>query len=353
MPRFSADSLRAMATSAFEAAGFGADDAALIAKVMVESNLVGHDSHGVRHIPAYVERIRDGLVVAGAKVEVVMDDGALAIVDGGNTLGHVAATRGIELAMAKARSHGIAAVAVRNQEHVGRVGAYPEMAAQAGLVAFTFCNAQGRGIQIAAFGGLDRRIGANPIAAGFPNPDGDPIVLDIATSQVAINKIRQAHDRAKPLPEGAIIDPDGKSSTDPDDFLARGGAALPLGGLAFGHKGFGLAVVVDLLAGVLGGAGTAAFSHETRLNNGTFHIVIDPARFVAADAYAQAVREFARHLHDGPTLPGTDAVMLPGEFEANNRAERSANGIEVDAPVWERITATLADLGVQAPPPLA
>jgi len=353
MPRFSAESLRVMAQSAFEAAGFGAEDAATIASVMVESNLVGHDSHGVRHIPAYVERIRDGLVVAGAKVEVVMDGGALAVLDGGNTLGHVAATRGMELAMERARTHGLAAVAVRNQEHVGRVGAYPEMAARAGLVALTFCNAQGRGIQIAAFGGLDRRIGANPIAAAFPNPDGDPLLLDIATSQVAINKIRQAHDRGKPLPEGAIVDARGRASTDPDDFLARGGAALPLGGLVFGHKGFGLAVIVDLFAGVLGGAGTAAHAHPTRLNNGTFHIVLDPARFVAADAYDEGVRELVRHLHAGPTLPGVAEVLLPGEFEARNRALRQARGIDVDRPVWERITATLAELGVQAPAPLA
>lgn len=353
MPRYDADSLRAMSTAVFAATGFAPEEARLIGRLMVEANLVGHDTHGVRHIPVYVERIREGHIVPGAEVEVVDETPTTAVLDGHRTLGHVAATRGMERAMDKAREARIAAVAVRNQEHVGRVGAYPEMAARAGLVALTFCNAQGRGIQIAPFGGIERRIGANPIAVAFPRPGDDPVLLDISTSAVAINKIRQASDRGVEMPEGAILDPDGRPSRDPADFLERGGAALPLGGLNYGHKGFGLAVIVDLFAGVLGGSGTAINCHETHLDNGTFHIVLDPGAFIESARYGEEVSALAEYLCASRPLPGTGQVMLPGDFEARNRRHRSAHGIEVDAVVWERIAATLAELGVPQPAPLA
>ena len=353
MPRFAAEPLRAMCAATFEAVGFGPDDAAVIARLMVEANLVGHDTHGVRHLPDYVRRVGIGLIVPGAKVTTVRETATTAVLDGGNTLGHVAATRGMALAMEKARAGHIAAVTVRHQEHVGRVGAYPEMAAQAGLVGLTFCNTQGRGVQIAPFGGISRRIGANPIAAAFPNPAGDPILLDISTSQVAVNKVRQARDRDAQLPEGALIDTAGRASTDPDIFLRDGGAVLPLGGLQFGHKGFGLAVIVDLFAGLLGGAGTAMVADAERLDNGTFHIAVDPGAFLAPAAYAETLATYVAYLHASPVADGAPNVRLPGEFEADNRAERNANGISIDAPVWERISATLAELGLQAPAPLA
>ncbi len=352
MPRFAAAALRAMSAATFESVGFSPDDAAVIARLMVEANLVGHDSHGVRHIPVYVERVRSGLIVPDATLTVAQETAATAVLEGGNILGHVAATRGMEMAMEKARDGHIAAVAVRHQEHVGRVGAYPEMAAQAGLVGLTFCNGQGRGVQIAPFGGVSRRMGANPIAAAFPNPGGHPVLLDVSTSQVAVNKVRQARDREALLPEGTLISPSGEPSSDPETFLRDGGAVLPLGGMLFGHKGFGLAVMIDLFAGLLGGSGTAINHHPERLNNGTFHIAIDPRAFIAEAEYADALSRFASYLHDSPVADGDPAVQMPGDFEAANRAERQADGIPVDEAVWERIGATLAELGVATPEPL-
>ena len=353
MARFGADDLRDMCHATFVAAGFASDRARQIAHLVVEANLVGHDSHGVRHIPIYVSRVRDGLIVPEGEPEIVSETPTTAILDGKRTLGHIAAARGLELAIEKARKASIGAVAVRNQEHVGRVGAYPEMAANAGFVGITFCNGQGRGISIAAHGGLEARMGANPFTAAFPNPDGDPILLDISTSALAINKIRQAKDRGVALPEGAIVDAAGEPSTDPDDFLKRGGAALPLGGLLYGHKGFGLAVIVDLFCGLLGGSGTARHHDDVKLNNGTFHIVIDPRAFIDDAAYAAEIRTYTDYLHASTPLPGSDGVRLPGEFERDNRAERSANGIEIEDAVWHNIVATLERLNVPAPEPLA
>ena len=353
MPIFAADDLRTMTEHVFEAAGFPVKKAQLVARLMVEANLVGHDSHGVRHIPIYVSRIRDGLIQADAEPRVVEETATTAVVDGEGTLGHVAATFGLELAIEKARQSRISAVAVHNEEHVGRVGGYPEMAARAGMVGITLCNAQGRGVSIAPFGGTDRRMGANPFTAAFPNPDGDPILLDMSTSAVAINKVRQAKDREAALPEGAILGPDGHPSTDPDDFLKHGGAALPLGGLLYGHKGFGLAVIIDLFCGILGGSGTAMNQHDTRLNNGTFHIVLDPGAFIESQQYADELKAYADYLHASPTLPGNPSVKLPGEFEEQNRKTRAADGISVEEPVWRNIVETLKRLNVPVPAPIA
>ncbi len=352
MPRFSAESLRHMCAQAFEAVGFAPADAEQVGRLMVESNLAGHDSHGVRHIPAYVGRIRDGLVNPKGEITILAETPTTAIIDGGGTLGHVAAARGMALAVEKARATRLAAVAVRNNEHVGRVGGYPEIAAAAGFVGLTFCNAQGRGISIAPHGGSERRIGANPIAAAFPNPDGDPILLDISTSQIAINKVRQARDLGTALPAGAVLDEDGTPTTDPGAFLDRAGVTLPLGGLAFGHKGFGLAVINDLLCGVLGGSGTAVNHQKGFTNNGTFHIVIAPDAFTARETYDAEVRKLANYLRDSRTLPGVEKVKLPGDFEAEHRADRNARGIPVDDTVWENICETLARLNVPAPAPL-
>lgn len=352
MPVFAAEDLRVMTASAFEAAGFSAEKAQLIARLMVESNLVGHDSHGVRHIPVYVSRIRDGLIKPEAEPRVVEESPTTAVVDGGGTLGHVAATFGLELAVEKARQNRIAAVAVRNEEHVGRVGGYPEMAARAGMVGITLCNGQGRGVQIAPFGGIDRRLGANPFTAAFPNPNGDPVLLDISTSAVAVNKVRQAKDRLAALPDGALLDSDGRPSTDPDDFLQGDGAVLPLGGLLYGHKGFGLAVIIDLFCGILGGSGTARHRDDDTLNNGTFHIVIDPRAFVQTQRYADELKAYADYIHASRTLPGDPAVQLPGEFEEQNRKARAENGISVEEPVWQQIVATLERLNVPPPAPI-
>lgn len=352
MPRFSAGSLRRACADAFESVGFARRDAQTVARLMVESNLAGHDSHGVRHLPVYVGRVRDGLIDPAGAPRAVSETPATAVVDGGRALGHLAAGFGMALAVEKARATRIAAVAVRNNEHVGRVGAYPEMAAEAGFVGLTFCNAQGRGISIAAHGGVERRIGANPVAAGFPNPDGAPVLLDISTSQIAMNKVRQARDRGVALPEGAMLDEDGAPTTDPGAFMDRAGAALPLGGLAFGHKGFGLAVVGDLLCGVIGGSGSAANRHETDIDNGTFHIAIDPEAFLSREAYNAELRRLAGHLRSSRPLPGVDRVRMPGDFEAENRAGRAEHGIPVDDAVWEKIRDTLARLNVPPPEPL-
>jgi uncharacterized oxidoreductase len=263
----------------------------------------------------------------------------------------VAASKATELVVRKAREQRIAAVAVRNLEHVGRVGAYPELAARAGLACIAFVNAQGRGIQVTPFGGIERRMGTNPLSIAFPNPQGDPYLLDIATSAIAANKARQAIDRGHELKPELILDKDGQPSRDPRDLIERAGMLLPLGG-SQGHKGFGLGVMVDFFSGILGGAGTAVV-HDGKLNNGTFLIALDPDAFVDPDTYAAQARALAKYLQETKTPKGAQPVMMPGEFESRNRRARNESGIELEEPVWQSVRKALAELKVAEPRPIA
>ncbi|MCH8882452.1 MAG: Ldh family oxidoreductase [SAR324 cluster bacterium] len=352
MPTFTADSLRAMSREFFRAAGFPPEEAATIGRLLVEANLTGHDTHGVRHLGPYLERIRKGEIVPGAPVTVLHETPTTALLSGHRTLGHVAATRAAEIGIEKARQMKISAVGVRNLEHVGRVGAYPEMAARQGLVCIAFVNAQGRGIQVTPFGGNERRIGTNPISMAFPNPEGDPFLLDMATCTTAANKIRQAADRGQKLAPGLILDGNGAPSEDPQDFLNGDGMLLPVGGNR-GHKGFGLAMMVDLMSGVLAGSGTAAAGSAGPLDNGTFLITLDPSAFVPPEEYAEQSRALADYVEATRTPPGGERVMMPGTFEERHRRERSEGGIPIDEAVWNSMKKALAELEVAEPVPMA
>lgn len=350
MPLLRAPEIRDFAGRCFAQAGFPEDEAQLIARLLVEANLTGHETHGIRQIPRYLKAVRSGEVNAGAPVTVLQETPATALLDAHRTLGFVGATKAVELAIAKARETKVAAVAVRNLNHVGRVGAYPEMAAAQGLVCLAFTNAQGAGKSVAPFGGLGRWIGTNPLAAAFPGPRGFPILLDFATSATAANKIRVAHTRGKPTGPGWIVDERGQATTDPKVFMDGRGNQLPLGGDQ-GHKGFGLAVMVDILGGILAGAG-AANAPTTVLNNGTFLICIDPAAFVAGDDYARALGDLIDYLHAAPPAPGKSGVILPGEYEHRNRVRQSRDGFEVEEEIWRSIVEAAQAVHVQAPAPL-
>ncbi len=347
MPVFRKENLEAFTQAVFERSGYGEEEAGLIARLIVRSNLAGHDSHGVRQIPRYLERIRIGHVVPGAPVTVERETAATAVLDGHRALGHVAATRAVELGIAKARETKISVVTVRNLDHVGRAGAYPEMAAEAGMVCLSFVCAQRRGRSVAPHGGIEGRLGTNPLGAAFPNPTGDPILLDFATSVVAANKIRQALDRGMEAGEGWIMDKAGNPTRDPKVFTEGNGAMLPLGG-SVGYKGFGLSVLVDLIAGVLSGAGTAD-SRPEMLNNGTLLITIEPEAFIAKEDYERQVGELAAYLRATATPPGSPPVMLPGEYEQEHRRRREAEGIEIEEPVWRNIRRAVAGLEVTLP----
>ena len=346
--RIAAESLRAFTAAVFRAAGSDATEARLVGDHLVDANLVGHDSHGVIRIAKYLEWHAEGQVLANQHVEVVRDSPCHLLVDGRFGYGQVIGCEAIELAIDKARQSGICALGVRNSGHLGRIGAWAEQAADAGLASIHFVNTSGFGILVAPFGGTDRRLSANPIAAGAPTSDAPPLILDMSTSAIAEGKIQVARNQGKELPEGCTIDADGRPNRDPARFYGPPeGALLPVGG----HKGYGLSVFCEILAGALTGGQTTNPANSTagRLVNNMLSVVFDPAAFCGADEFRAEVTRMAQWVKASPPVAPGGEVLLPGELEQRTRAERERNGIPIDAVTRQQINDAVRHLGLELP----
>jgi len=335
----------------FRAAGSDAAEAEIVAAHLVEANLVGHDSHGAIRAPKYVDWVAAGELLVNRHATTVVDAGGLLLLDGGFGYGQVIGREAMDLAAERARRHGAAVIGIRNSGHLGRVGAWAEQLAKAGLVSVHFVNTSGYGILVAPHGGAERRLSANPIAAGAPGPDG-PIVLDIATSATAEGKIQVARNKGEALPEGLLLDGRGAPTADPAAFYGPPPGAI----LAFGgHKGYGLSVFCELLAGALTGGGTSHPQNATawRLVNNMMTIAIDPAALGAAEAFGVDVARLQDWVRSSrPLTPGGD-ILLPGEIEARTRAHRVKHGIPLDAVTIAQMAGAAARLGVVVPEELA
>jgi uncharacterized oxidoreductase len=309
---------------------------------------MGHDSHGVIRIVKYVDWTRAGLVLPNQHVRVITERGALLVVDGGFGFGQVIGAEAMELGAKAAAANGMATVALRNSGHLGRIGAWPELLARRGLASIHFVNTSGFGILVAPHGGSDRRLSANPIAAGVPIADGPPIILDIATSAVAEGKIQVARNKGEQLPPGVVIDGRGKPTTDPAAFYANPpGAILPFGG----HKGSGLSFFCEVLAGSLTGGFASHPGSPTagRLANNMLSVVFDPAAFGGAEAFAEDVAGLAANVRASPPIEPGGKVLLPGEIEERTRREREITGLPIDEETWRQIGASATSLGVNTP----
>ena len=349
MRRFAPDTLRRIGCALFEAVGCTAEDARTVTEHLVESSLFGHDSHGILRYYEYVDFIQRGVFAAHGQPTVVRERGAMAVVDGGGAMGQVGGQFANELAIAKALEHGVGTVALRNTCHVGRVGAYPLAAARQGLIAVAYVNAGHLGRQIAPWGGIDGKLSTNPIAFAAPRRDGEPIMVDMATAVTAEGKIRVAHNRGESVPEGWIIDHEGKPTTDPDDYLKEGGGAiLPLGGVA-GYKGYCLGFTVEVLGGLLSGEGCAA-GERTMRSNGVLFTVYDPSFFTEDDAYQEELESLIRHVYTSRVDPAIGEILLPGEPEFRAARLRQRDGSEVDDTTWARIGDAARGLGLNPDP---
>ncbi len=338
------DQLRRLVAAAFAAAGCSAPEPERIAHYLVEANLVGHDSHGVIRVPTYVQWLREGKVRANQSLSIVLETDALAVVDGnsgfGQTIGEAATKLGIE----KAAKQGVSVIALRNSGHLGRIGDWAEQAAAAGQVSLHFVNTSGLGILMAPFGGIDRRLSANPIAAGVPRPGEWPLILDMSTSAIAEGKIRVAFNKQIQAPASCLIDSQGRPTTDPKAFYSEPGAILPFGG----HKGYGLGVLTEVLAGALTGGGCSK-PGETRLHNGMLSIYLDPRRFAADEQFSREVQGLIDWIKSSrPAVPGGE-ILVPGEVEQRTRAARSRE-IELDDNTWGQLVDTCRTLGVSVEP---
>ncbi len=336
------------ARALFCAAGSEADEAAIIAEHLVEASLMGHDSHGVIRISKYVDWVRADQVLPNRHMEIVSDLGAMLVIDGGFGYGQVIGREAMLLAADRAKTYGMACVAIRNSGHLGRIGAWPQLLAGRGLASVHFVNTSGYGILVAPHGGSDRRLSANPIAAGVPVAGGLPIILDIATSVIAEGKIQVARNKGETLSPGMILDGRGQATNDPEAFYSNPpGAILPFGG----HKGSGLSFFCEVLAGSLSG-GHASNPHSPtagRLVNNMLSLVFDPSAFGNATQFAEDVTRLAEWTKATPPIVAGAKVYLPGEVEEETRREREAKGLPIDEETWRRITATAIALGVPNP----
>lgn len=334
---FAHDRLREIAARLLAAAGAAGPDAGTVADHLVDANLAGHDSHGVGMLPQYVRAIQAGLLDPRAHALVEDRGGAVLAADGRTGFGQVVAREAIAAAMARARETGVAVVALRNAFHVGRVGTYGEQAAAAGLASVHFVNVVGHGPIVAPFGGGDARLSTNPVCVAIPGAGGEPpFLLDFATSLVALGKVRVAVDRGLPMPPGHLLDASGRPTTDPAAmFSDPRGAILPFGL----HKGYGLAVACELLAGALGGGGTipTVARQPGRITNNMLSFVLDPARLPGAPRSGEEMAAVLGFVKASPPADPAAPVLVAGEPERAARAQRLAGGIPVDAATWDQI----------------
>lgn len=345
MPTFKPQVLRDIGYQLFQTAGCREDDSCAVVNHIVESNLFGHDSHGVMRYAEYLRALREGRFKPQATPEIVSDHPCTAVVDANGALGQIGANFATRLAIEKARSQGMAAVGLRNTSHIGRVGAYPLQIAREGMIGSIFANAGRLGYQIAPFGGIDGRLSTNPLAFAAPRRQADPILIDMTTSMAAEGKIRVAINQGKSLPEGWIIDSEGRPSTDPLKFKSDPpGAILPLGG-SVGHKGYGLSLMVEILGGVLSGEGCAAGERQMT-SNGVLVTVYRIENFCDLNTYYDEVDSVIKHVKSSRLAEGFSEILAPGEPEFRTAQRRQAEGITVDDNTWAAICKEAEWLGI-------
>jgi len=338
--------LTAFVAAIIRAGGSSEREAGLVSTNLVLANLSGHDSHGVGLVPAYIGFLRGGGLVANRHARLTAEAGSMLMIDGqkgyGQVIGHEAMLLGIE----RARAHGMALVALRNSHHIGRIGQWAEDCAAAGLVSIHFVNALLRPL-VAPFGGSDARFTTNPFCVGVPREGGVPMILDFATSKVALGKVRVAMQSEKEMAPGTLIDARGYPTTDPHvmfeaDVAGRLGAILPFGE----HKGYGMALMCEILAGALTGGETLHKIDEySGIYNNMLSIIIDPAR-LGGSSFHQQMEAFLAWVKESPVAPGFDRVRISGEPELEMRARRAA-GVPIDVNTWNdmQAAARLAGMG--------
>jgi hydroxycarboxylate dehydrogenase B len=351
MVTIGADPLRDFVRDIFINAGCSRAEAERLAKSLVSANLTGHDSHGVVRVPRYLEWKADGTFVADQKVKVLCETPVLAVVDGQYGFGQTVAPQAVEIGIEKCRAMGLSAIAMRNAGHVGRVGEWAEMAANAGLVSIHFVNAASS-LLVAPFGGIERRMSTAPYSIGVPRPGDDPLILDFATSVVAEGKVLVASQGGKKVPDDALVGPDGSMSGDPRQLYGDYEPAGPRdyrtgkGALrAFGeHKGSGLAFMVEILGGSL--TGTGAAQEGRRWANGMLSFYVDPKQLDPDDFFPADARRYVSFFKSSRPIEASGEVLVPGEPEIRARKKRLAEGIPLPDETWTCLVAAARATGL-------
>lgn len=348
MPTVSAQTLLPFARSLFEAGGVPGDEAQIVAQSLIDANLCGHDSHGIIRTPQYLQMIGDGRMKPGAAFTVLRETPGGLVADGGWGLGQVQAHRLLRRLVGKAREVGVAAGTLQRCGHIGRLGEYAEAAAAERLALIGTVNGHGYGRNVAPPGGVEPRIGTNPLCLGVPS-SGEPVYLDIGTSIAAEGKVRVAFNKGQKVPEGWLLDSKGKPTTDPGViYQDPRGTILPLGGPQ-AYKGFGLGLLLDMLTGGLSGAPCSHPQYATPSGNAVLFILLDIAQFAGTEHFLREVSELGQEVRTCPKAEGVADILLPGDPERQSRARRHASGIPLDDGTWGQLTTLAQKLRVTVP----
>lgn len=344
MPLFQSDHLTRLGQQIFQAMGASKEAAQRVSESLVLANLAGIDSHGVVRIPQYVRDIDIGRLHPKAEAKKVVDAGWAVILDGQGGFGQIIAEQGIDIALSMAKSKGIGVVGIRHARHIGRLGEYVLKAAKSGMIGLGFCN--GCTPNVAPFGAMERVLGTNPIACAAPVREGNPILIDLATSFATEGKARVARNSGQPLEQGMVIDRFGEPSVDANDFYS-GGALLPIGQ----HKGSALGLMVELLGGFLTGAGCAAFPEHDD-SNGVLFIVLDPNPLCGLEAFTNDIERIRCAVRSAKKAKGFEEILLPGDPEFRSEIFRREKGIPLDEKTWEELSELAKRLGIAEPIPI-
>jgi LDH2 family malate/lactate/ureidoglycolate dehydrogenase len=343
--RVDAEELEGFAARAFVAAGLDDADAAASAHVLVRTSLRGVDSHGIWFLDRYIRQLQAGGAKRRPAISPVADLGALLVLDGDAGLGLAIATHATQEAIDRSGSFGLSLVSVRNANHFGAAGHYALMCAEAGRIGLVLANTAPI---MAATGGRTRVLGNSPLAFGAPRAGGPPFVLDIAMSRVAGGKIRMALEKGEQVPPGWIIDPEGQPTTAPEDFFVKRGALLPMEG----HKGYGLALMIETLTGVLSGAGVAGqvgnwlYSPETPTDTGFFLLVIDVGAGGPFAAFQDRLAGLCEQMVSAPRAPSVERILVPGELEHERETAAREHGLPLRDEIWSALEGVAAQLGL-------
>jgi uncharacterized oxidoreductase len=330
------ESLTRFVSEVCQQAGTNEPEANQVATALVEANLQGHDSHGVGMLPAYIRNIKVGHLKPNQHAEIASQEGSVLRVDGKFGYGQVVGPEAMKMGIEVAGKNGVAVVALKNAHHLGRIGGHADVVIDAGMISIHYVNVVGHTPQVAPFGGMEHRLGTNPFCCGIPVPGGEPVILDMATSAIAAGKVRVARNTGNLVPDGCLIDEAGNETRDPTKSFAQ---------LHFGkHKGYGLALVCEILAGALVGDWSAQLGNprEGTIVNHMLTFIFKTSAVGNETEFGPELNALIEYMKDTRPSPGSDGVMVPGDPERIAKAARSRDGIEIDETTWGQLIGTAA-----------
>lgn len=345
MPRIPADRLKAISETLFQGAGVSAHEAEIVARHLIDANLAGHDSHGVLRTLTYCDRVEKGHIVAGAKIDIEKETPTTIVANGNWGFGFVVTETITRKLIEKARTQNVAVGTIHYQGHIGRLSDYPLMAIGEGMIGMITADSGRSPKRVTPFGGIEPKLGTNPICMAFPSNLEAPFYFDMATCAGAAGKLEIAEARGEHVPEGWLIDKNGNPTTDPAT-VKDGGSILPMGGRE-GYKGYALAAMVEILSGLLTGLGFGV-EPTGKHNDGCFISIYNVEAFRPLETFKAEVTEFAEYLKATRPAPGVEEVLYPGEIEHKRRVVNLRDGIYVEDQTWNRLKALADKYGVTA-----